>query len=286
MGSDDEIAYIDAPDDATGNVTVFVNGTQCFKKDISNIDRDVIGFYTILLSDLDYEFLPGSYIVKIVYDGNRMYSPFSEEDVIRIVGGFLEESEFFNINDNVYLGDDDEIAYFGAPDDATGNVTVFVNGVRCFKKDMSNIDKDEYGFYTISLKDVDYEFSPGEYFVKMVYSGDEHWSQIIQNKTINVLEGDFIPVEVEITIFGCGKNETYWFYAELGDDNEFASISAPDNAIGNITVLVNGVQCFRDDISNIDKDEYGDYTISLNDLDYDFSPETYFVEIIYQIIDI
>ncbi|WP_292885977.1 hypothetical protein [Methanobrevibacter sp. UBA212] len=285
LGSDDEIAYIDAPDDATGNVTVFVNGVQCFKKDISNLDKNSYGDYCISLKDIDYEFLPRNYQLKIVYDGNRMYSPFSEEDVIRIVDDSLEEFEFIYIYDAVNLLGDDWFASIFAPDDATGNVTVFVNGVQCFKKSIYDCphDIDDTDLtYRIGPHDVDYEFSPGEYFVKIVYSGDEHWSQIVINKTINVVEEDIIQDGVEIDIYGCGKDDMYWYYAELGSDDWVAVIGAPDNATGDITVFVDGVQCFKKDISNFDRDEYGDCTILLSDLDYDFSLGIYFVEIIYE----
>ena len=84
----DVFAAIHAHNGITGNVTVFINGTQCFKDDIS---RHVLhsneheSIYRIGPQDVDYEFSPGKYLVKIVYDGDDYYLPTSESNIITII---------------------------------------------------------------------------------------------------------------------------------------------------------------------------------------------------------
>ena len=290
LDGESSFAEIYAPENATGSITVFVNGTQCFKKDISDcrpfIDNWGNIAYCICLQDVDYEFSLGKYNVEIVYGGDGYYLSSSKNNVVRIVEeGYdddgQDEVDIF-ICESSTLDEGDYFAVIYASEYATGNVTVFVNGTQCFKKDISNCSKfidEDIGFaYRICLQDVDYEFSLGEYYVEIFYDGDKYYYPTIESKDISIVEKDSDDEQdaVEIIIYES---------VILDDDDCFAMIDAPDDATGNVTVFVNGTQCFKEDLSNCpkfsDEDDNFAYRIGPQDVDYEFSLGKYHVEIFY-----
>ncbi|WP_292885981.1 hypothetical protein [Methanobrevibacter sp. UBA212] len=299
LADDDYFAGIYAPDGITGNVTVFVNDTQCFKKDISDIDMyfDNDGYYEycIALKDLDYEFSPGMYYINIVYDGNGFYSSASEHGPIKVVEESNNSDEVgiviygydkeYNMWNNIELGSGDYFAAIYAPDDATGNVTVFVNGVQCFKEDISDCPQSTDSWddliYCIGLEDVDYEFSPGKYFVKIVYDRGGNSSQVIESDAINVVEEDYCDDGLEeIGVVIRADN------IGLNGKDYFAVIHAPYDATGGIKVYVNGTLCLKDEIyalpEFIDDEGYLEYRIGPHDVNYEFFPGKYIVKIVYE----
>ncbi len=135
------IIDIDLPDDATGNITVNVDG-----ENITVPVNDTISL------DLD----PGNHTVNVTYNGDDKYEPKSKDL------GEITIPKVVDYPINVTVVDDELIV--SVPEDATGNVTITIGG-------------DDYvvpigdGKAVLDISDL----GPGDYVADVTYPGDDKY---------------------------------------------------------------------------------------------------------------
>ncbi|WP_298519641.1 Ig-like domain-containing protein [uncultured Methanobrevibacter sp.] len=143
---------VNVPKDATGNVTIWVNGTTAINTTIVNgvatfnITKDIEGKYTVnaTLSDPKY----ANKTVETVYYVTRNDTPMN----ITVLNDTL-----------IYVGDVVKVVV-SVPSDATGTVTIGVNG-----KKYTNYVEDGKAVFEIS------GLKKGDYNVEASYSGDKKY---------------------------------------------------------------------------------------------------------------
>ncbi|WP_288194132.1 Ig-like domain repeat protein [uncultured Methanobrevibacter sp.] len=197
----DGIINIKVPSDATGNVTVVVNGVD-YSVGVGN------GSGVLSVSGLD----AGNYTVDVGYNGDNNYYPSVNST------GFSVSKVDSTVNitvKNITRGQD-LIIDVTVPSDATGNVTVVVNGVG-YSVGISN------GSGVLSVSGLD----AGNYTVDVGYNGDNNYYPSVISTGFSVSKVDSM---VNVTV----KNIT------RGQDL-IIDITVPSDATGNVTVVVNGV---------------------------------------------
>jgi hypothetical protein len=187
--SGDEIV-VELPDDATGNVTVNIDGKD-YVVPVEN------GTAKLNISDLE----PGNHTVNVTYNGDDKYSPASNSTTINVP----KESDY-----PMNVTYDNGKVVVDLPDDATGKVTVKVNG-----KDYTAPVKD--GKAVVDVGDL----KPGDYKVEAKYSGDDKYEPGKASDTISVPKKSDYPIAVTTT-------------------DEELIVVLPDDATGDVTVNIDG----------------------------------------------
>ena len=194
---------VELPSDATGNVTVTVDG----EKYIGTINE---GIATISIPDL----AAGEKTAIISYPGDNRYSPINETRDITV--SRKNTTADISAPTSITLGDDASVDV-KLPGDAKGNVTVIVDGEILDTVPLSN------GAVDVTLP----EMKAGNHTVEVIYSGDEKYNPVSETKNITVLKQN-ATAEVSLP-----ENVTY------GDD-ESVDVILPGDATGNVTVKVDG----------------------------------------------
>lgn len=152
---------ITLPTDATGNITVKV-GEKIFKANVSGnvTEIEVSGFVV------------GNNAVSVIYSGDDKYETNSTELIIAV-----EKMDMDNVIVNVDVTKGTTIPVFSIalPADATGNLTVDINGKR-YTKALTN------GSATLTIS----ELSPGKYDATITYSGDGKYNPLTTTKTFSI----------------------------------------------------------------------------------------------------
>ena len=163
--NNDEI-HVSAPDDAEGNVTVYINGTLYENKAIS------YGYVYFDLEDL----LFGKYNVTVVYSGDDNYQKCFKSVIMDKVYEIC-----INSNDEYVYGEESYIN-INAPDDFDdGDLIVTVDG------------KNYNWFYDSDDLTVDISgLSIGKHDIVVRYTGDNKYYPLTSNATFNVV-GKIIP---------------------------------------------------------------------------------------------
>jgi cytochrome b involved in lipid metabolism len=163
----DEIV-VELPEDATGNVTVTIDGKDYV---VPVID----GAAKMDISDLE----PGNHTVDVTYNGDDKYNPASNSTTINI-----PKTHDYPM-DITY---DDGKVVVELPEDATGDVSVKIN------------DKT----YTVPIKDgkasVDVsDLKPGDYKVDATYAGDKKYDPAKVSDTVNIPKKSDYTMDVATT---------------------------------------------------------------------------------------
>ena len=151
------------PSDATGNITVTV-GENVFE---ANVAGNVT---TIEVSG----FVEGNNTVKVVYSGDEKYEGNSTEFIIpaeKVAVNLGNET----LNVDVAKGTTVSSFNIALPSDATGNLTVNING-KDYTQELVN------GSATVNIP----ELNPGNYNAIVTYSGDGKYSPITTNTTVSI----------------------------------------------------------------------------------------------------
>ena len=182
---------IDVPDDATGNVTVTIDGVN---QTVPIVDGKAV----VDISDLE----PGNHTVDVSYPGDDNYAPVTESTVIEVP----KETDYpFTVSE------EDGKIVVDVPDDATGYVTVTIDG-----KDYAAPIKDGK-----AVIDVPSDLEPGNHTVDVSYPGDDKYAPATNSTTIEV------------------PKETDYPFIVTEEDGKIV-INVPEDATGNVTVTIDG----------------------------------------------
>ena len=216
---EDAVIEIALPNDAKGNVTV--NGKS------TKVDK---GVAKIAISDLT----EGNYNYTVIYSGDDKYTSNTTE-----VSFAVSKISEFDLNasaEDVDVGDKVVVEVTGIPADATGIITVTVNG-KDYKGDVSA------GFVNIP------NLPAGDYKADVLYSGDDKYV----NKSTTVSFAVCKISEFDLNVSA----------ADVILDNDVIVVvtGIPSDATGTVTVTVNGKD-YKGDVSK------GSATITISGLNH------------------
>ena len=216
---EDAVIEIALPNDAKGNVTV--NGKS------TKVDK---GVAKIAISDLT----EGNYNYTVIYSGDDKYTSNTTE-----VSFAVSKISEFDLNasaEDVDVGDKVVVEVTGIPADATGIITVTVNG-KDYKGDVSA------GFVNIP------NLPAGDYEADVLYSGDDKYV----NKSTTVSFAVCKISEFDLNVSA----------ADVILDNDVIVVvtGIPSDATGTVTVTVNGKD-YKGDVSK------GSATITISGLNH------------------
>jgi len=216
------------PNDATGNITILVGGSS-FTGPI------VDGKALINISGVG----DGTNIT-IIYDGDDKYNGFSEIATVTDNGLRINSHITVVTDKDEYLVGETAVITITVPDDARGNVTIKISGEIVNTSDISD-GKVIYNYVVPTS---------GLFNIEVIYNGDTKYAKI-ENTTS--FEASKVNSTVIISV------DT----VQVGD-NATIIVTVPDDATGNITiivgsyseskVIVNGTAKFS--ISSLTKGEY------------------------------
>ena len=151
------------PSDATGNLTVIVNN-KTYTQELVN------GNATINVDDLT----PRDYNATVTYSGDGKY------DAITTTASLTVPKVEVPIKNDTLVsetpkGTTTPSFTIALPSDATGNLTVTINGKK-YNKELVN------GSATLTITDL----TPGEYNATVTYSGDSKYDSITSNATVSI----------------------------------------------------------------------------------------------------
>ena len=194
---------VNVPKDATGNVTIWVNGTTAINTTIVNgvatfnITKDIEGKYTVnaTLSDPKY----ANKTVETVYYVSRNDTPMN----ITVLNDTL-----------IYVGDVVKVVV-SVPSDATGNVTIEIDG-KTYTNETIN------GNATFYITDLIH----GDKSVYATYEGNNKYVSNSTTAKFTVYKRDsFVKVNVTNSTVGSGA---------------VINVTVPKNATGQVIVSING----------------------------------------------
>ncbi|WP_407377437.1 hypothetical protein [Methanobrevibacter sp.] len=151
------------PNDATGNLTVIVNN-KTYTQELVN------GSAKITVDDLT----PGDHNATVTYTGDDKY------DAITTTTNLTVPKVDVPINNNTLVTDTPKGTTtpefsINLPNDATGNLTVTING-KNYTQELVN------GSAKVTIPNL----TPGDYNATITYSGDDKYDPIVSNTTVSV----------------------------------------------------------------------------------------------------
>ena len=196
------IITVEVPVNATGNVTVTIDGKE-YSGEING------GLVTVKVENIT----AGDKSVIVEYLGDDNYA------ANYTISNFTVEKAKTTPDINVVdLGNGTVVVVVGP--NATGNVTITVDGQN-FTADVIN------GTAVVNLDNV----VPGTYDVDVIYSGDDRYNNATKETIITIAEQPTkkdTPITVEV-------NDIY-----VGETAKVI-VTVPENATGNITIEINGI---------------------------------------------
>ena len=150
---------------------------------------------------------PGEHSVVVVYSGDDSHAVAS--NTVK----FTVDPEFYMDIDADAIYGEDAIVEINLPEDATGNLTVTI-GNETYTVPV------EDGYASVEIPDLAY----GEHNITVAYSGDDKYKAASKESTIDVQPDIEIPDEIDF------------------NDEDEISITLPEDATGNLTVSVDGVE--------------------------------------------
>ena len=219
---EDEVITVYVPQDATGSVTVVIDG-DAYEFDLGTGTLSVpdsAEVYTIAVDQgtgkLVISGLPkGEYTASVKYNGDGKYLPSTNSTTFRVIKSDTPM-------DVIDLGNDTVVVTL--PEDATGTVTVKVG-------DKTYTAKVENGIAEFDFSDL----TPGQYPIEVSYSGDKKYSPQKAVSTVTIPKYD-TPIDVSIGDVKVGET------AEI-------TVSVPEGATGTVTIEIDGVE-YTSEIKN------------------------------------
>ncbi len=196
---------VDLPGDATGNVTITVDGRDNYTIPIEN------GTANITIPPLAV----GEHNITVNYPGDDKYEP--KTDIGNII--VMDPGYEMNITANDIFVGEVAIIKVNLPDDATGNVTISIDGK---KYDVAIIE----GIAMCNVSNL----SEGNYSIIAGYNGDSKYSPNYARGTIKVSKVSDYPMNVTINPEDVKT-----------DENATIIVDLPDDATGNVTITVDDV---------------------------------------------
>ncbi|WP_298521911.1 Ig-like domain repeat protein [uncultured Methanobrevibacter sp.] len=199
-GSDVKVD-IHVESEATGSISINVDGAYVNKSEIKN------GQASFVISNL----APGNHSAKIAYAGDSRFKSGNAEVKFNILKGNVDYSVEAS---DIYYGEDLIINVSKLPVDASGTVTVDING-----KQYSNVSSN--GNATINVPGL----PAGAYNAEVKYSNDDKYMADSKTLSVKVLKAEIPPSEEVLP---------------QSDDLTSYSINLPSDATGTLTVIVDG----------------------------------------------
>ena len=201
-----EVDDIDEGENATIDISFDQNITGAVEVIVDGKKYDVEikdGKGQLIVSDLE----ESTYTVGASFAGDLLYGA-TENSTKFTVGPAI----FMDIDTEAVLGEDAIVEVY-LPDDATGTLTVTIDN-ETFEADV------EDGYACVEIPDLAF----GEHNITVAYSGDEKYHAMSANDTVVVEPNVEIPDEIDF------------------DEESEISITLPEDATGNLTVSVDGVE--------------------------------------------
>ena len=198
---EDAVIGVSVPCIVSGVVNVTVNGRSY---NVAIVD----GKGVLTISNL----VAGDYDVNVNYDGDNKYLPSSNSTKFTI--SKLPSSVLVNVDD-IVVGED-AVVNVVLPDDATGSVTITVNG-----KDY--VVDVKYGVANIAISDL----AKGNYNVSVKYSGDNKYLPGENTTQFSVAKVSDYNVTVDIVDIIEGENAT-------------VTVVVPDDGTGEVIITIDG----------------------------------------------
>ncbi|MEE0938673.1 Ig-like domain repeat protein, partial [Methanobrevibacter sp.] len=196
FNDEDEIS-ITLPEDATGNLTVSVDGVETTVPVVNGTASVPLGNLT-----------PGDHNISVSYSGDEKYDSASAEKSLSVVPGI-------EIPEDITTGDDDSIS-IDLPADATGNLTVSVDGVETTVPVVNGTASVPLG-----------ELSAGDHNITVSYSGDSKYAAYSKSVTAAVAK---VKPTIDVTV------------PANAQEGKVVSITIalPDDATGTVFVDIDG----------------------------------------------
>ena len=225
---EDAVISVKLLSDATGSVTVTVNG-----KDYT--ETVVNGVANVKVADLK----AGTYDVAVKYSGDNNYNAAVATSSFTV--SKVDSTMDVTVNDIVFGGDLTVDAVL--PDDATGEVVITVNG-----EDYTAAIENGVASVTVS------DLKAGDYTVAVKYTGDNNYNEATGSAEFSVLK---ITPEMDVTV------EDIVFGEDL-----IVNAVLPVDATGEVVITVNGVDyhvAIENGVATVTVSglEAGDYTVAV-----------------------
>lgn len=212
---ENEVIKLRVPVDATGNVTVVIDGEEY----VFDLDGPLGAVYkegekyTVAISggsgELVISGLPkGEYTVSVKYNGDDKYMP-SVNSTIFTVSKEIADMEIVDQGNGTVV--------VKLPENATGNVTLTVEN-KTYTAEVIN------GTATVTLENVTH----GVHNVTVNYSGDTSYASQTKNSTVNVPKYES-PISVSVEDIHVG-------------DVAHVVVTTPEGATGKVTIEINGIE--------------------------------------------
>ena len=212
------VITVTLPEDATGNVTVNVNGQDYSTTDIKN------GVAEVTVPNLDAD----EYVAAVSYSGNDKYN--GNTTAVSIIVEKLNAT--LNIlPKDINVGQKESIT-FTVPGDATGKITVTVNGKNYILTPIS-------GAVTVNIRDL----PAGEYDVSAVFAGDDNYGSVSNVSSFKVSKLDN-PISIDVGDIKAGEDVVI-------------TVNVDSGATGNITITVDGKE-----YTNVTESGVATFTVS------------------------
>ena len=198
---EDAVIGVSVPGIVSGVVNVTVNGRS---HNVAIVD----GKGVLIISNL----AAGDYDVNVNYAGDNKYVASSNSTKFTI--SKLPSSVLVNVKD-IVVGEDAVIS-IALPEDATGNVTITVNG-------KNYVAVVKYGVASVTISDL----AKGNYNVSVKYSGDNKYLPGENTTQFSVAKVSDYNVTVDIVDIIEGENAT-------------VTVVVPDDGTGEVIITIDG----------------------------------------------
>ena len=176
---EDAVIEVTGPEDATGNVTVTIDGKN-YTAEMSN------GKATVVVPGLE----AGNHTVEVAYSGDDKYAPNSTSAEVEVSKDAMDPDDIKVID---YGNGTVEVV---VPEDATGNITITVDG-KNYTAPIVN------GTAVVQLDNV----TPGEHSVDVIYSGDDNYDGVSTNANVTAPKKS-TPISVTVEDSKVGDKST------------------------------------------------------------------------------
>ena len=205
---DNSTVNVVLPEDATGNVTVKVDGEVVDTVPITDGSADVT------IPSLS----AGNHTVEIAYSGDDKYNPVNQTKEITV--SKQQTTLDITVPSDITVGDDSNIE-IKLPSDAGGNITVKVDG------EVVGVVPVKDGSANVSLSSL----KAGNHTVEISYSGDDKYNPVSETKDVSVSKQDATP---EIAVDDSNVN------VKLPDDATGDVTVKVDDAVVSTAEVTNG----------------------------------------------
>ena len=195
--NDDNVTVV-LPGDATGNVTVLIDGKEVPGEIINNTVVVDTGNLT-----------PGNHTVEVIYPGDDKYAPYDNKTTVEV-----PKVDDYKFDVDVKVDGNDAIISVELPEDVNGVVFVDVDGTGYYV----NVTN---GKGTAEL----INFDLGEHNITARYAGDDKYGESEKSASFIVSDKHLTPIDIITHDIHVGENLTVY-------------VIVPSDASGNITIEI------------------------------------------------